>query len=888
MLPHLRRFLAALILTAVSFAVTNADAQSVRMTTSISDSLRTAEPGTAVSLMFSIESPNGIGGAATVSAPPSWRVLTGGGPLPQGSRRMLYLVAVAVPSRAPAGKYQIDLTAGAGPHVSSARAWITVAEQRGISLVRLESPEMVVAGTEMRARFLLSNRGNVHTAVRLRVQTPQLRLTDTMTVQLDAGESIEIPVNVATQRGSTSVVQTTSSVTASIVGHPGIKAASSFRALIAPKEAYAPAPIHTIASHIRFIGASSQLAGSGMEIGGAGALRDGSRARIEYLARKMTGHGSVFGDRDVYRVAIDWSGLSVIAGDEVNRLSRLTESGRLARGVRVAARSNGWTLGGFATKETGLNRRSIERAVFLNRDFGNGVFFAANFLDRRQAGGGQMLSAMTSIRSLPIGTVEGEVGHAINSAPAEAWSISASGDFKNFSYSVNRQKTDRTYPGSTRGSETATGSFTAAPFNVIRMRASFNDYRIDQSDLVPRIGSSHHWNRIGAVIIGRTLTVEAIQTGRQERNFTADPRRDEKLGSARLSTRLGALSVAASAAFGSGSKRSGSGKREIARYTAQGSWRAGQKGTVSIGIESLRGGTLFVPDETSEIRASVGANLSTRLGSFSVNGYATRHKLVRTSNDASLDASWQATLARGQIVTLRARLHRNPFFESPDDNVMRAEYTIPFGMPAGASRTRGRVAGRVIDDQTRAPVSGVMVQLGRQVTVTDGKGRFAFSVDTANSVLLNLGGSAAMSGMVPLQDLPLQVYPRLGKTETLDIVVTAASRIEGQVRLFVAPPGVRIDDSRPPVESSANLGKVRIEATQDGTIRHTFTGSGGRFVFTDLRPGKWVLRVAAEDVPEQSVISGDSLIVDVRRGETAAARIDIVPRSRRIRMVRVR
>ena len=888
MLLSPRRFLTALIFAAVSSAGTNADAQSAHMTTSISDSLKTAEPGTAVSLMFSIESPNGIGGAATVSAPPSWRVLTGGGPLPRGSRRMLYLVAVAVPSRAAAGKYQIDLTAGAEAQVSSARAWITVAEKWGISLARVESPEMVAAGTEMRARFLLSNRGNVRTAVRVRVQTPQLRLSDTMTVQLDAGESIEIPVNVATPGGSMSMVQTTSSVTATVVDHPGIKAASSFRALIAPKEAYAPAPIHTIASHIRFIGASSQLAGSGMEIAGAGALRDGSHARIEYLARTMTGRGSVFGDRDAYRVSIDWSGLSVVAGDEVNRLSRLTESGRLARGVRVAARSNGWTLGGFATKETGIDRRNIERAVFLNRDFGNGIFFAANFLDRRQAAGGQMLSAMTSIRSLPIGTVEGEVGHAINSAHAEAWSVGASGDFRKFSYSVSRQKTDRAYPGSTRGSETANGSFTATPFRSVRMRASFNDYRIDQGALIPRIGSSHHWNRIGGVTIGRTLTVEAIQTGREESSFTSDPRRDEKLGSARLSTRIGAFSVAASAALGLGSNRSGSVEREIARYTSQVSWRAVQKGSVSLGIESLRGGTLFVPDETSELRASVGANLSTRLGSFSVNGYASRHQLMRTSNDASLDASWQATLPKGQVFTLRARLHRNPFFDSRDDNVMRAEYTIPFSLPAGPSRTRARLAGRVIDDMTRAPIAGAMVQLGRQVTITDGNGRFAFSVDTASSLLLNLGASSSMSGMIPVQNLPVEVYPRRGRTETVEIAVTAASRIEGRVRLFVAPPGVRPDDPRPPVESFGSLRKLRVEATRDGAMRHTLTDEAGHFVFTDLRPGTWVLRVVGADLPEQSAIAGDSIIVAARRGETAATIIDIIPRTRRIRIVDVR
>ncbi len=863
-------------------------AQDVRLSTSIVDSIRTATPGAPVTLMFSITSSVGIeSGVAEATVPEGWRLITPNGELPGGTRRIAYMVAIRVPSTAAAGRYPINLDARSAAGRSSARAWVIVPEQPSISLRVVESPQMVVAGDEADGLLLLTNSGNVPGTIRVTVRTPAAHSLDTLVVSLRAGESKDIPVRIRTSRNAEGIIQSVTSASAEMIGYEKVAASSSFRMAVAAREAYAAAPIHTLASLIRVIGSSSPRGGSGAEILGSGFVRDGGGAKVEYVARRMNGNGSAFGDRNEYRLAVTSAAFTVIAGDQVSTLSPLSESGRFARGIHAEARSNGWTVGGFINREITSWDKRAERAAFLRRDFGNGVLFGVNYLDRSQSGGGSMLTARAAISSLPIGNVQGEIGHAINSAPSEAWMFSANGRFARLGYSLNRNRTDRDYPGSTRGIDATNASVDATPMDGVVVRGAHNDNRISQRFNAYRFGSMHHWNDIVSVAIKRLVTFDVMRNGRQDQSFSSQPRREEILGGVRLNARLSGVTVVASAAIGTATDSAKS-PRDVARYSAQASFRTGSKGNVWLNVESLRGGTLFIPDERSEIRAGAGANLNTRAGQFAVTGYVTQHNLGGSSRDASVDLTWEKILPAGNKLGFRARLQRNSSFESREDNIIRAEYSIPFGMPIGPSRTRGRVAGRVIDADTKSGIQGVVVQLGKQVTITDPKGQFAFSTDSENPMLLTLGGSSSTAGLIPLVDLPATVHPRQGHTESVEVALTPAGRIEGRVRLFVSPPGFRIDDDRPPEESANGPGRMCVTASLAGEVRRACTQASGRFELTGLRPGLWTIRVDDAQLPEHSAVEGDSVSVAVRRGEATVAELRVIPRKRKIRVVQMR
>jgi hypothetical protein len=880
------RRLAAGFLGALSLgSVTASEASGQTLTTSIADSIRVATPGTPVSLLFTIQSSRGTASEAQVSAPRSWRVLTGGGPLPAGSHRIAYMVGVFVPSTAEAGKYAVTLSARDAQSTTMSTGWVVVPAVRSISLTAVESPQLLVAGNDGIAKFLLANRGNVETMVKLKLRSTQSKTADTLSVRLAAAESREISVVIPAPKTTTSAVQSVTSVTAVASGHASVTAAASVRVPIMPREAYAPAPIQFIESHIRLIGASSPRGGNGAEIFGSGTLREGGNAQLEYLARRINGQGSMFGDRSEYRVSLSSPRFSVTAGDQVYTLSSLSESGRFGRGVATSVASRGWTVGGFSSRDATSGSSRDSRALFLNRDFGNGIFLGMNYFNR-QPDGSSVLTAHTSIRSLGVGTIEGEIGHAINSRPAEAYMVSAAGRFDRFQYSVYRQKSDAGYGGSTRGTETFNASFDARPVNGIRVRAAANDYRGNRTASVLRIGATHHWNGLVSVALRNFLTLDGMRNGREDKSFSAAPKRTETLGSARVAVRSKSRALTVSAAVGS-AESGGDRANRLSRYTAQASVRRGTGSNLSLNFESLRGGTLFLPGEKSEVRAGISGTFASRLGVFSMTAYLTEHTLERRVRDTNIEAVWEKDLSQGTRVSVRARAHRNPFFDSSDDNAVRAEYTIPFGMPMGPSRIRGRIAGRVVDADTRTAIPGAVIQLGTQVSITDARGRFAFAVDAERPVLLNFGGSAATAGLIPLESLPLTIVPRIGRTQTFEVAMTKAGHIEGSVNVFVPAPGFKPDDERPSVRDEKATVQVRVEAWQDSEVHRVHTGAFGRFTFTDLRPGRWVIRIADSELPQLSTVEGDSVIVNVARGETQTAVVNIVPRRRKVRLVQI-
>jgi hypothetical protein len=851
--------------------------------------------------MFLIEPAGGAGGTTEIILPAGWRALTQAGALPPASRRISYMLAASIPSTAQAGRYPIVLVVRHGAVAVQSRAWAIIPVRRSLDLSLVTAPQTIVAGSMIQGLFRLVNTGNSPTRASVVLSSPTLSRRDSLLVDLEPGASRDIPVNLKTDGRQRTLLQPIIHAAARSVEAKGIIASSSFRVLVAPAEAFAAAPFHTISSRARLIGTSGRGAGAGTELAGSGTLRDGWSTRFDYLARRMNGYGARFGDRDEYRLALSAPNYSVVVGNDVYRLSSLSESGRYAPGAKASVKSNGWTLGGFFNHDPAQAKKPEQRALFLNRDFANGNVLLVNFLDKTGPGGGSMLATRTSIRTIPFVTIDAELGHAINSRPAEAWLVSAHGQAERFSYSIFRQKTDRDYPGSTRGTESANVLLNATPARRLRVRASFSDHRLSPGQTGPLERQARHWHYMTGVTLDDRYALEYTRNGRDDGSFSSQPRRNERLLIARVSAAVSGAFLNASGAVGQarggGAAGSAGSEQPLARFAASGSLRKGRSLSLSANVEALRGGTLFLPGQRSEVRGGASATVVTRSGSrFSVSGYASRRQMRKEtvtgdrlpSRDGTLDLSWDQKLASGHSISVRARFHRSRVFTSAEEDAVRVEYTIPFGVPVARSQSKGRVSGRVYDAESGRPVRGAMIQLGSHLTITDAKGKFAFSTDSENPVIMNLAGTAATAGLIPLRDMPMTVEPRMGRTSTFEIPLTRAGGVDGRIRLFVS--ASPLDPRHAPVVTEDTLGlpRARLELTQGAEVRRTVSNSRGEFAFTDLRPGAWRLTIVGDDLPEFSYLEGDSAIVSVTPGQRARAEMRVLPRRRKITIVQVR
>jgi hypothetical protein len=867
------------LVSAIILPAYQAGAQGVHVTPI--GTARTAMPGTAVSWMFNILNPRGAEGEVTLSLPAGWRAVTAPAQLPPGSPSVRYMAGWIVPANARAGRYDVELAVTSQGKTVRAGVTLAINEIRSFELQQVSAPSTVAAGDPIVANFALTNTGNTPARPRVRIRSVAVSFVDSLEATLDPGESREIGIRIPTSRSLAEVKTVVTSVQARLADSAAVARAASFKVVVVPRASTAPAPLSYVRSSMRLIASTGAHGASGAELLGSGALREGSAVRVDYFARKLNAAQTLYGERNEYRAGIESRHFAARVGDIVNRLSPLTEIGRLARGLSAEVRSNGWTLGGFAThsKETRQPRR--QRAAYLNRDFGRGVNFNVGFLDNDDARGGKMLSARTTT-AFPAARIDAEVAHAIAGKAAEAWRVAASGSTPLITYTASRQKTDRDFPTDARGSSSTVAFAEARPTPYLKLRGAVADYRRSSTAATGDTTLTTSSRRTLAAVVADRLTVEYGTDQRQDTRYAGAQWRGESLLSLKAVARRGSSSIAASSGLGTLSKPGGE-SRPISRHSLSVAGAVSKRSFVVARMDLFRGGTLFFPNEKSEVRATINAANENALGRFTISAFGTKRSSGGRTSDATVDLSWDRSLPDGKSLSIRGRRTTVSRFDPAGGTSLRAEMTVPFGLPVAPSSIRGRVIGRVYDAQTGKPIKGAVVRLGGRVSVSDASGRVAFSVEGDSAQNLTLT-NAMGDEWVPARVMPHAVSPRVGRTLTLDLPLARGSTLTGRVRLFLSG-GFHRGEPLPPVEDTAGLSRARIRLTNGEDTRLIVANRGGRFELAGLPPGEWTLSISERDLPDHSYIEGDSVRILLEPGARSAVEIRVMPRRRKITIV---
>jgi hypothetical protein len=137
------------------------------------------------------------------------------------------------------------------------------------------------------------------------------------------------------------------------------------------------------------------------------------------------------------------------------------------------------------------------------------------------------------------------------------------------------------------------------------------------------------------------------------------------------------------------------------------------------------------------------------------------------------------------------------------------------------------------------------------------------------------------SDLVPGEAPPSTVTVLGGRTTHVAVALVRSARVEGHVRrhAFV---GSRFDEGR--TGATADSGGVRgltVTLTRDEEVIHRTTDADGRFVFEDVRPGHWRLRVSGP-LPVDHMLEKADAELDLLPGSAHDATIRALPRHRRM------
>jgi nucleoid-associated protein YgaU len=283
-------------------------------------------------------------------------------------------------------------------------------------------------------------------------------------------------------------------------------------------------------------------------------------------------------------------------------------------------------------------------------------------------------------------------------------------------------------------------------------------------------------------------------------------------------------------------------------------------------------------------RATLGDRLRLRAQFYGTHTVAPRE---RTYGLAS--ASLRYTLPFGHVLTVEGR--RQAFGERfGEDQAFEfsAGYTVPLSLPVG--RRENRLRGRVYDTQNGKGIPDVLLHLRGTTARTDEDGTFRLVLpEEAGIYDLHLDRNSLGLQRTLLREMPVSV--RFTGTERplpVEIGVARSVTVSGKARRFRTPglPGAQRDTVDAGGVGGAVLEMTRAEEARGRQQRRrAVTDAQGRFAFTDLAPGRWVLHIVQPALPPDYAFEQKRLSFELRPGRTHKLRLRAFAEERNLRIL---
>lgn len=846
-----------------------------------------AGPGSTATLLFRLTNHSAAGELvdAEVLLPRGWRLVMPEEPKELGpGEQEIRLVGLSIPAGAPAGTYTTHYAVHGRARGLHARdsVQVVVGERRELEVSLEGPPRFVVAGDTYELRFLLRNPGNVAEEVHLQLSGsddlhPQ---ADSARVSLAPGEARLVPVRVATKRDLATVLRHRVEVRAVATDDPSVSALARSDVEILPRASEAPT-FHVVPVKVRLRASEAAVAGVVPEVSGSGTLLRGGATRIDFLFRGREARPTPYGESDEYRLGLHGRHFDFRLGDHVYSLSALTEPGRYGFGTGGRATFGPAGVGGHVVRDR-RGGTGEQRAAFFRLHLGEAAHLGVHYLGRPGRDHTHVTTGRAFLVPVRGTTVDAEYGWTPGGR-SRARAAHVEGSYPRISYTLRHVRGGEEYPGRYGGTSADEAYVGLRPFGRLRLDGSLHRYehRPPPADTAPA-GTTESRSLRVRLGYGGLLSAEYAMDGRAADRPSGSYDRESRSVRVTGSYAAGGAWLSPVVEAGRTWDRPGEGVRPFRRFALHGGV-GGARGSLSGSLERRSGRTVH-PGADGEA-TSVSLHASARLTA------STRLRLSLSGHD-DLDGGFPGR--RGADVTLEQEL---PFGHrvfararsSGADGPMAAggpsfvlDYVAPLGVPVSRLGDRGRVAGRVFEAETGAGIARVPVRLGDRTVVTDDRGVWAFSGVPPGVHPLDVDRLSAGLDRVPGRALPLAVTVRGGRTERVEVGMERGARVSGSVLLLASASGAPPEGG---AAGSSGMRDVVVRLSRAGeTVRRVTDASGG-FAFADVLPGRWTLALEDPALPAHHHLERDSLVLDLRAGEAAAAEMRVVPRHRPLVMV---
>lgn len=798
------------------------------------------------------------------------------------------LISFLLPSATLAGTYDLHYAVKTNDTQASAAIRVEVRPTVLLEVKLIEAPRFIVAGEQYTQRFALTNRGNVITRVALSARSSALFATqlDSAVVHLFPQERRAVSVSVLTTADLPDRIFNTVELRVEVPRDSVVTSASGV-VMVVPRvararEQYLDLPL---SAKLRTVGEDERV-GTQLELSGASSLREDRTDRMEFLLRGPETHTrSALGTRDEYRVRYRNEFLHVTLGDWNYSLSPLTELARFGIGGEGMIALGDVTVGGFYNKTRWYASPLEQRAGYVQYAFLERYSFGVNYLHKNELFESDIVTLRGTARPVKQAAVDLELGRSRSAHGSDnAFAVGLTGSESWANFDLRYVHAGPKYTGYYRDLNFVSMSAHSTPLSGIRIETYFRqeERNLRRDSLLP----GAPYDRAFQIGMGykNFLSLYYRVTQQDDRLPIARYQRRENSVQTRAGYSLQNLNFFATVDYGVTHDRLTGRRSPSQRYALITAFQPSTDHTYTASLEYSTTRSLLVEERQKRYSLNLSAMLRlTDATRFQFGVYGSRTVATTRQTSVLYDLTLEHHFPFDHRIVIRGR--RNTFTPSFNgtDVSYGLEYSVPLAVPLKRLSGSGQLRGKVLDADGRG-IENVLLNVDGSAAITDRDGNFFFPSLTPEHHYLIVDRATIGLNRVTTQPMPLEVDIRGGEETMQILTVTHAASVSGNVVLYAfAREGLR-DTATALVEVGGKTGII-IELSNGVEIHRRVSDNRGRFVFNDLRPGRWRLSVVGGEIPPFHYIEHDSTIIDLRPGDTVRNDLTILPRKRRVRII---
>lgn len=833
-----------------------------------------------------------------LNLPSGWQLVTPTLPLRlRPGESQIKILAFSIPSTAPGGRYDLYYSLRSQRDYGIADndvLTIVVLPMTKLELIVEDRPQTIIAGEVAIFRARLLNRSNTAATIQVQIRSsPNYPYKiDYPKFTLEAGKSQIVKVEVKTDEKIVRPQKYAITLGASAEGGEDKKVTveeTIFVDLI-PRVTGDTDPYHRMPSRlsVAIVGGEGKSSVQG-EFSGAGTLDEKGERWVDFLFRSPDVHNkSIFGMRDEYRLNYKDSFLGVRLGDQTYSLSPLTEFYRYGRGAEVAIRP-GAVSGGAYYLDTRWDRPEIrEVGAYLSYRMNDAIQIKGNFLDKSADADpfhkkltGQIYSIEAKVK--PNETLDLGLEYALSQGEGEgkgggyAYRIDARGNpADKVWYQFEKTYAGSKYFGYYQDVDYTSGTVTFPIYG--NLRGSLSYLRNDQGALTyvrdikddfwkwtrtnANLETSYKGGLLYVIPSGTSVSLNYEDYSIEDRLPPVSYKFNERILTLGLGQTFRKFSIQGYVSAGNQNDKLLNNNKSIERYSIYASYVPTSNLTFT--FYGQTGDQLYTPN--LERIKNLGASATWRIDntlSFNVNYQKNRLDWETKKEQDNFYATATYTLPNKHSIDVKYRWYQYKNTKQ-NDNAFLVSYSIPFSIPVAKKKGLGALKGRVFDGEKpdKAPLPNVILALNGATAVTNNQGEFTFPSIKPGTYRLLIDRSSIGVHRVSLEKLPMMVEIHENEITYVKIPIVDSCTISGEVTIPDAH-----DRSQDNPGTPKGVPDVLVEIKNGQETLREVTNSKGKFSFKGIRPGKWIVKFHANNLPAQHYINEEQGHVELKPGE---------------------